>query len=101
MAKPTGKRPLTPLGAALERCRSERGLNRTQAIAAAGSSWPQWSRWLHDEDREFEPGPIVRAAKALGLEVEEALRLIGYFVVPDGVSRVMTTSELLQLQEAG
>lgn len=100
MARPIVVRPLTSLGAALEKCREAQNMTRSAAINRAGSSRVQWSRMLH-EYRDFEPGPVVRAASAVGLDPTEALRLIGYAVVPDETPRVVTTSELLQLQLAG
>lgn len=100
MARPISVRPLTPLGKALEECRNAASMTRSEAIRRAASSRAQWSRMLHD-DRDFDLGPVVRAANAVGLDPTEALRLIGYAVVPDETPRAVTTSELLELQLAG
>lgn len=101
MARPiSDRRPLTPLGKALEEARVEAKLTRKDAIARALSSRKQWSCMLH-EKREFLVEPVVRAANAVGLDPAKALELIGCAVVPDTTTRTVTISELLQLQMAG
>lgn len=100
MARPIKLRPLTPLGRALEDARSTSKMTRAEAIALAQSSRKQWSCLLHQQ-REFAVEPVVRAAKAVGLDPAKALELIGCAVVPDSTTRTVTISELLQLQMTG
>lgn len=111
--------PVTPLGHALEAARVAAGLTRVQAYGKAGfQSHVLWNRLL-TEERRFDPGVVQRAARAVGMNFLEALRLARVAVVPndtrhivkesdaarvhvipDDTARVMTMSEVEALQNA-
>lgn len=100
MPRPQAVVPATPLGEALEQHRQARGMTRVEAYTKAGwRSHVQWNRLL-TENRRFEPGKVVCAAKAVGMDPEEALRLARVAIVPDDTTRVMTMSEVLALKTA-
>ncbi|MFI6029407.1 helix-turn-helix domain-containing protein [Amycolatopsis magusensis] len=99
MPRPTSVLPVTDLGRALERCRTEKGLSRKEAYLAAKTSGNQWNRLL-TERRSFDLRLVTRAANAVGLHLQEAFLLAGVAVVPDNTSRTITQSELQTLQAA-
>lgn len=109
--------PVTPLGRALEQAREAAGLSRVEAYTRAGfRSHVLWNRLL-TEERRFEPEVVQRAARAVGMNLLEALRLARVaivpndtrhivkesdaarvHVIPDDTARVMTVSEVEALQ---
>ncbi len=78
--------PQWPLGAALEEARVRRGWAKREAARAAGISAPLWVtlergyevRQDNRLDANPRPETVVKAARAVGLNVDEALRHVGY-----------------------
>lgn len=90
---------MTPLGEALEQHRQARGMTKTEAYRAAGmQSHVLWNRLL-TERRKFDPVMVGRAAVAVGMDYQEALRLAGAAFVPDEATRIMRMSEVRAVGE--
>lgn len=89
--------PVTPLGRALEVHREAAGMTRMAAYTKAGfGSHVVWNRLL-TESRRFEPDVVQRAAEAVGMNLEEALRLAGIAIIPDGTLHVVKQSDMARL----
>lgn len=93
MARTVSVVPTTRVGKALESHRTAAKLTRREVIRQAGTSEVQYLRWL-TEDRQFKAEPVIRAARAVGLDVVAAVEAIGIVVVPPGMRVVRTAEEV-------
>lgn len=97
-AQETVVQPVTPLGIELERLRGLLDLSKSAVAEQAGMPLRTWNRLLADPDTTPQWRVVVRAATAVGLPDEEALRLANMAVAPPGTRRVIPAEDLKEFQ---